>query len=110
MDLRMIKHPTGKTSKTSKNIEIAVDSTLGIQRVKQTKRVKCLKLRWIASWASSGDYFHMIACDVLRLSWKCIDVQWFLVTKAGVDSTLDIQTAKTNKTNKTSKYGFLKKT
>ena len=100
MDLRMIKHPTGKTGKTSKMIKIAVDSTLGIQRVKRTKRVKCLKLRWIASWASSGDDFHMIACDLLRLSWKCIECQWFLIAKAGVDSTLDIQTAKTSKTNK----------
>ena len=52
---------------------------------------------------NNNDDVHMIACDLLRLSWKCIDVQWFLVAKARVDSTLGIQTSKTAKTNNMSK-------
>ena len=62
-------------------------------------------MRLIVSWAPNGDDFHMIACDLLQLSWKCIGFQWFLMAKAGVDSILDIQTVKTSKAAKTSKYG-----
>ena len=74
--------------------KIAVDSILGIQRLKRSKRVKWLKLWLIVSWASNGDDSHMIACDLLQLSWKCIGFQWFLMVKAGVDSILNMKRLK----------------